>query len=102
MLGWHNPRLKNMNAPRLQENKCSLLIAQYATGHVFKKDLTLFLNGQNENEVFQEFCTFQYAKDFALNFLTKNPGFECSIFDNNGEHIATFDKDGERKFNTNA
>lgn len=102
MLDRHNPRPKNMDAPRLEENKCSLLIAQYETGHVFKKDLTLFLNGQNENEVFQEFYTFQYAKDFALNFLSKNPAFECSIFDNKGEHIATFDKDGERKFKTNA
>ena len=88
-----------MNTPKLKENKCSVLIAEYATGHVCKKDLTLFLKGHNEDEVFQLFETFQDAKEFALNFITNTPDFECAIFDAKGEHLATFDKQGERKFN---
>ena len=78
------------NPPKLEENKCSVLIAELATGHVFKKDLTLFLNGQHENEVFQVFETFQSARNFALDFIAKAPDFECSIFDSKGEYLATF------------
>ncbi|MEI6410748.1 MAG: hypothetical protein WCR52_15270 [Bacteroidota bacterium] len=85
-----------MNPPILEENKCSVLIAELATGHVFKKDLTLFLNGRHENDVFQVFETIQSAKNFALDFIAKAPDFECSIFDNRREPLATFDKHGER------
>jgi len=79
-----------------------LLIAEYTTGHVFKKDLTLFLNGQNENEVYQVFDTFESAKEYALNFIQKTPEFECSIYNYNGKHLATFDKKGKRKFKIDA
>ena len=90
-----------MNAPKLEENKCSILIAEYATGHVFKKDLTLFLNGDNEQEVFKLFDNFSDAEHFVLNFIKSEPEFECSIYNHNGEHLKTFYITGERKFAKN-
>ena len=83
-----------MDAPKLEENKCSVLIAEYATGHVFKKDLTLFLKGDNEQEVYQLFDNFNKAETFVLNFIKSKPEFECSIYNNNGEHLKTYDITG--------
>jgi hypothetical protein len=87
-----------MKAPLLEENKCSILIAEYATGHVFKKDLTLFRKGDNEEEVYQFFENFDDAEIFVLNFIKRKPEFECSIYNHNGEHLKTYDIKGERKF----
>lgn len=86
-----------MKAPVLEENKCSILIAEYATGHVFKKDLTFFLKGDNEEEVYQIFRNFYDAEIFVLNFIKSKPEFECSIYNYKGEHLKTFDITGERK-----
>ncbi|KFC18454.1 hypothetical protein [Chryseobacterium sp. FH1] len=90
-----------MKAPLLEENKCSILIAEYATGHVSKKDLTLFHKGDNEEEVYQFFENFDNAESFILNFIKSKPQFECSIYNHNGEHLKTFDITGERKFAKN-
>ena len=84
-----------MDAPKLEENKCSVLIAEYATGHVFKKDLTLFLKGDNEKEVYQLFDNFHNAENFALNFINSKPEFECTIYNDNGEHLKTYNITGE-------
>ncbi len=85
-----------MKAPILEENKYSILIAEYATGHVFKKNLTLFLNGDNEEDVFLLFDNFHIAKNFAIKLIQSKPEFECAIFNHNGEHTSTFDVTGER------
>lgn len=78
------------------------MIAEYATGHVFKKDLTVFLTGDDENEAFQVFDNVNAAKAFVLNFIKKRPEFECSISDHKGKHIATFDVTGERIYDNDA
>ena len=90
-----------MKAPVLEESKCSVLIAEYATGHVFKRDLTLYLIGDNEEEVYQLFENFYDAEVFVLNFIKSKPEFECSIYNNHGEHLKTCDITGERKFAKN-
>jgi len=87
-----------MKAPKLDENRCSIIIAEHKTGHVYKKDLTLFQNGDRECDVFLLFDNFNNAKEFALNFIKNQPEFECSIYNYTGEHLATFDKNGERKW----
>lgn len=87
-----------MDIPKLEANKCSVLIAEYATGHVFKKDLTLFLNGDDEQEVFKLFDNFYEADSYVLNFIKANPEFEYSIFNDNGEHLKTIDMTGKREF----
>ncbi len=86
-----------MDAPKLKENECSVLIAEYSTGHVYKKDLTIFLDGEDENEIFQIFENFDKAKKFVLNFVDTNSEFECVIYDYAGEHLFTCDKNGERR-----
>ena len=90
-----------MDAPKLEGNKCSVLIAEYATGQVFKKDLTLFIKGDNEQEVYQLFDNFHSAENFVLNFIKSNPEFECAIYNDNGEHLITYDLTGERKLANN-
>ena len=90
-----------MHAPKLDINKCSVLIAELATGHIFKKDLTLFLKGDNELEVYQLFDNFHNAQSFALDFIMSKPEFECVIYNHNGEHLKTYDITGERKFANN-
>jgi hypothetical protein len=87
-----------MDAPKLEVNKCSVLIADNQTGHVFKKNLTVFLNGENESDVFQIFDNFTDAKEFVMQFVHSNPEFECCIFDYFGEHLFTYDRNGERKY----
>ena len=84
-----------MKAPLLEENKCSILIAEYATGHVFKKDLTLFRKGDNEEEVYQLFENFYDAEIFILNFIKSKPEFECSIYNHNGEYLKTYNITGK-------
>ena len=90
-----------MKAPVLEKNKCSVLIAEYATGHVFKKNLTLVLTGDSEADIYQLFDNFFDAENFALNFIKSKPEFECSTFNHNGEHLKTYDITGERKFTKN-
>ncbi|GGH27592.1 hypothetical protein FAZ19_19105 [Sphingobacterium alkalisoli] len=90
-----------MNAPKLEKGKCSILIAEYATGHVFKKDLTLFRKGDSAGDTYQLFENFYDAENFVLNFIKSKPEFECSIYDHYGEHLKTYDITGKRKFTKN-
>ena len=87
-----------MNSPLLKEGSCSVLIVENATGIIYKKDLTYFRNGENEDEVYQIFGTFQEAKEYAFTLVAVNPKFECSIFDHAGQHLFTYDENGERKY----
>lgn len=88
-----------MDIPKLEEGKCSVLIVEYATGNIFKQELTIFLNGQDEEEVFKIFEDFSKAHDFVMNLVTEKPQFECSIFNHTGQHLLTYDKTGERRHN---
>jgi hypothetical protein len=90
-----------MNIPILDKNKCSVLIAENATGHVFKSNLTIFKQGENEKEVFQIFENLNQAKDYITNFINKNPKFECTIFNNKGEFVSLINLKGEWENSTN-
>lgn len=85
-----------MEAPKLADGKCSVLIAELSTGHIFKRDMTFFLVGQNEKEVFQEFENIDDATKFALELINTSPRFECCIFDDKGNFLSKFDKYQER------
>ena len=87
-----------MEAPKLKENNCSVLIAEYLTGHVCKKDLTRFRNGENENDAYQIFENFTKAKEFVIEFVAAHPGFECVIYDWQGEFLLDYDENGIRNF----
>jgi len=86
-----------MKPPILEQGKCSLAIAKFDTGHILKKDLTFFLNGENELDIFQIFDDFTDAKEFVNRFIKCNPEFEGTIYNFRGECIATVDLNGERK-----
>jgi hypothetical protein len=86
-----------MKAPLLKEGYCSLLIAEYATGHVYNKDFTLYNNNNDFASVFQIFESFDEAKKYATEMVLTKPDFEFVILDNIGEHLITFDCKGERK-----
>lgn len=88
-----------MKAPKLIENKCSLLIAEYATGHVFKKDLTLFSKADDESDVYLLFNSYENAEEYAQNFIKSRPEFECHIYDQKGKYFKTYDVNGKRKMN---
>ena len=85
-----------MDAPRLDSNQCSVLIAEYATGHVCKKDLSVYRNFEDKNEVFQIFDTEKEARQFATGLISKKPDYECVIYDHQGDHVETYDKNGIR------
>ncbi|MBX7225201.1 MAG: hypothetical protein K1X55_04175 [Chitinophagales bacterium] len=87
-----------MKAPILEENWCSVLIAEFATGIVFKKDLTLYQKEDSKAEVFQLFENFYAAESFVRNFINNKPEFECVIFNHKGEYLSAFDITGERIF----
>jgi hypothetical protein len=85
-----------MGIPILDNNKCSVLIAEYATGIVCKGDLTLFLNDRdNEGDAFQLFDDFSSAKEYAMNLSKERPEFECHIYDYNGNYLIGYNMKGE-------
>lgn len=90
-----------MKIPILDKNKCSVLISEYATGHVFKKNMTLFQHGENENEVFQIFENIVDARNHTVNFIAENPRFECTIYNQKGEFVTLFNLNGEWKDTNN-
>lgn len=85
-----------MDTPELNENQFSVLIAEYSTGHVLKKDLTFFLVNENPDEVFQVFEGFESAKEYVLNLIKIRPDCECVIMDFKGAHVASFDRNGKK------
>ena len=88
---------KQMKAPKLDNNKCSLLLVEHATGHVFKKDMTLYSRGDVTSDTYKIFDSFSDASLFAQDLIKIKPEFECVIFDNSGVYLTTFDITGERK-----
>ncbi len=84
-----------MQAPKLEKNKCSVLTVQYASGVVVKNDRTIFQKGDDENKVYQVFDNFIEAKNFIANFIRLEPLLECSIFNDKGEYLSTYNINGE-------
>ncbi len=87
-----------MDIPKLKAGNCSVLIVEYATGIICKRDLTYHLTGENENDLFQVLKNIEEAKEYALHFAVTNPKFECSVYSHFGEHLFTFDLNGQREY----
>ena len=85
-----------MNIPKLDENKCSVLVSEYATGIVYKTNLTFYQQGENESDVFEIFDNHIDARKHTLKFVSKNPKFECTIYNHRGELISIYNLNGER------
>jgi hypothetical protein len=87
-----------LEVPKLKQNNCCVLIAEYLTGHVCKKDLTIFRNGDNEKDAYQIFDNFTKAKEFVIEFVAAHPEFECVIYDWQGKLLLVYDENGIRNF----
>jgi hypothetical protein len=88
--------MTEMPAPKLNKEGCSVLIAELATGHVYKKDFTLYIGVADQKDLYQIFDGFKEAQDFALDLIKRKPEYECVIYNHFGQHIITYDKSGER------
>jgi hypothetical protein len=86
-----------METPFLKEGYCSILIAEYATGHVYNKDFSIYNNNEDSVNVFQIFENFQGARNYADKMILSKPDFEFVILNHVGEHLLTIDCNGERK-----
>jgi hypothetical protein len=87
-----------METPSMKENQFAVGKAEYATGHVLRNDGTIYSSGQDINEMYEVFDNYIEARDFTIQLIGQKPTIECWIIDGNGNHINTYDKNGERKF----
>jgi hypothetical protein len=80
-----------------KENQFAVGKAEFKTGIVLNNDGHYFKNGENRNEIYNTFETFDLAKDFAIKEVQKNPDIECWIENCKSETLFCIDKNGERK-----
>ena len=85
-----------MTIPHLKGNQCAVGKAECATGHVLNNIGTLFLDGQDINEMYEIFGSYEEARDFEIQKVTMCPQIECWIVNSKGEHLVTLNKDGQR------
>ena len=86
-----------MEIPYLKENQFAVGKAQYSTGIVLRNDGTIYKTGQNLKEMYEIFESYIEAEIFVLNKINDNPEVECWIVNSSGEHVITYDCEGERK-----
>ena len=58
----------------------------------------MFKTGQDLNEMYEIFESYEEAREFVIQKIKINPAIECWIVDNKGNHVITYDENGERKF----
>jgi hypothetical protein len=87
-----------MDIPFLKDNQFAVGKAEYATGHILQNDNSLYRNGQDLHEMYEIFESYKEAEEFVIQKTSKYPEIECWIVDSKGEHVLTYDKNGERKF----
>lgn len=81
-----------MKPPELNKNQYSVLIAEYSTGIIYKKDFTIYLNDEGEKEVYQAFNCFVDAVKYVQKFIVEKPDFEYLISDERGGYVCKIDK----------
>lgn len=89
--------VEKMQIPHLNRDQFAVGQAQYFTGHVLKHNGELFLEGEDENEVYKTFNSLGDAKEFMFETVANDPDIECWIIDFNGQTVFAYDRDGERK-----
>jgi len=89
-----------MDIPNLKNGQFAVGKAEYATGIVLKNDGTRFKTGGDLNEMYEIFDGYEGADEFALLKIKANPDIECWIVDSKGNHVITYDKNGQRKFSS--
>ena len=69
------------------ENQFFVLQAELKTGHVLKKDLTIFTSGGDMSEVYQIFETKIQGIEYAKLKQSENPEIEYWVNDSNNQTI---------------
>lgn len=87
-----------MNNLNLKRNQFAVSKAEFTTGIVLKNDGLYFKSGDNQNDIYTIFETFDLAKDFAIKEIQQNPEIECWIKNARLETVFFIDKNGERSF----
>ena len=83
--------------PNLSEHQFAVLHALSSTGHVLKKHYSLFFSGDNINEVYSIFDSYNEAKEYVINQVEDNEKIECWIRNSENKAIFFYDKDGGRE-----
>lgn len=86
-----------MTYPKLLEHQLAIAQAEFSTGHVLNKNGSLYLAGNDINDVYEKFDSYDQAKEFVIKKVQNNPEVECWIIDYKGQTIFAYDKNGERK-----
>lgn len=84
-----------MEIPKLGKNKCSIIFAEYSTGHILNPDLSLFNNESGTNP-FQVFENLEIAEFYAKDLISNNSTIECLIYDSDGKFIKVINKETEK------
>ena len=82
-----------MKFPELLGNQFALLMANIQTGHVLKKDHSLFLANSDTEAIFEVFDAFDRAKNFAQKKISEYPQIECVIYDHANKALYYCSKD---------
>lgn len=90
------PSSATMDKPQIFQSQYAVGQAEYATGHVLKKDKTLLLTDDESKDAFEIFNSYEQAKEFCIKRVQDNPDIECWIYDYIGQVVFGCDKDGER------
>lgn len=80
----------NMELPRLEPGKCSMIFAERATGILLTLQGTRYLN--DKGEFLRVFESQGDAEAFATTYVQSNPAVECVIFDCDGQYLKTVER----------
>ncbi|MBI3234224.1 MAG: hypothetical protein HYZ42_09315 [Bacteroidetes bacterium] len=86
-----------MNIPYMRPSQFAVGKAEFATGIVLNNDGTFYVSGSDLNNMYEILDDYIEAKKLAIDKINNNSNIECWIVDSNGQHLTTYDKNGERK-----
>lgn len=76
-----------MEKLKLNQNQFAVGQADVLTGHLLNKDLTLNLNTENSNNIFEIFENLDEALEYAKKKIEENPNVEYWIINSKNETI---------------
>lgn len=80
------------------ENQFFVGQAEFKTGHVLRKDLSLFKTGGEKEEIYEVFNTEIEAKNYAKKKNTENPEIEYWVENDNGKTIFYVSKNEVKEY----
>lgn len=79
------------------ENQFFVGQAEFKTGHVLRKDLSLFVSGGDKDEIYEMFDSKNNAIEYAKKMNSKNPEIEFWV-ENNSRKTVFYISQKEIKF----